>query len=158
MICLTMVFQMLPQSWPSWERLRHWCQRGGSPRTGNSSRSAAWVENNSDRTKEFDATPSNDMKNGSSSNRNKARDGQDCGKHKASVRVLAVLGFCLRFETGEKWDLFQRSKLENLLFVPGGVLGVVGEEEVDGGGDHRGHQGRRDEPPHDLPVRSGAYA
>ena len=107
MICLTMVFQILPQSWPSWERLRHWCQRGGSPRTGNSSRSAAWVENNSDRTKEFDATPSNDMKNGSSSNRNKACDGQDCGKHKASVRVLAVLGFCLRFKQVKSGTFFR---------------------------------------------------
>ena len=83
------------------------------------------MENNSDRTKEFDATPSNDMKNGSSSNRNKARDGQDCGKHKASVRVLTVLGFCLRFKQVKSGTFFRDQHEKTCSLFQAEYLGLL---------------------------------
>ena len=45
----------------------------------------------------------------------------------------------------------------HLFLVPRGVLGVVGEHEVDGGGDDGRHQRWRDESPHYLPVRTRSH-
>ena len=95
----------LPQSWTSSDEWRRLYQHGGSLKTGNSSRFAAWNKYIS-RYYKFNWTinakypkandrPSDQMKNGSSSNGNETGDGEDCSKHQSSVTVLAIFRFGL---------------------------------------------------------------
>merc|ERR1719394_647648 len=76
---------------------------------------------------------SDDIESSTNNNRNEARNSQQCSSCKGPVWVVLL-------------------DISGLLPVPSSVGGLVGEHEVDAGRDDKDHEGRRHEPPHDLPV------